>query len=454
MFKFLIPLFFSAMPLIAQELTAFEEITYRAEVNPLNVASSLIFLGAIIHTLCARRIATYSKEIHEKDGKTFTSEILRYLGEIEIIFGLWVIPLLFVMSFLYGWGVAIDYLQTRDYSEAIAVTVILTISSSSPIVNLVERGMRYFAKIGNFTVTSWWFSLIVIGPILGSFITEAGAIIVTAMLLAKKVFSRKLSSKFAYATLGLLFTNISIGGLLTNFASPPVLIVSSKWQWDTLYMLINFGWKSVLSILISTFFYYLFFKKELKRLGTSVSHDDIKPKKTSFPITAVHILFLIFTVINIHESIIVVGLFVLFMYFVQVTRHHQSEVKIKPAVLVGFFLAGLVIHGGLQGWWIAPLLHSASASLLLTTAVVLGPFFDNAALAYLATLIPNLSEGAKYAFMVGATTAGGLTIIANAPNPAGYQILSPYFSKGISAKRLFLSALIPMGISIIIFLIF
>lgn len=435
-------------------LSSLEEIIYKAGANPLNVAATFIFFCAVVHTLCSRKIYSYSRKIHEDNGKTFRSEILRYLGEIEIIFGLWVIPLLLVMSSLYGWQVSLEYMRTRDYSEAIAIAVIMMLASSSPIVNFVEQGMRFFARMGNYSVSAWWLTLITLGPILGSFITEAGAIMITSLLLAKKVYSRKLSSKLAYATLGLLFTNISIGGLLTNFASPPALIVASKWGWTTPFMLANFGWKSVLSIALTTLCYFLFFKKELNKLGSSVDHEDIAPKKTPLWITFTHIGFLIFTVINLHEPILFVGSFILFLGFVQATRKHQSAIKIKPALLVGFFFAGIVIHGGLQEWWIEPLLHSMDAKWMMLTALTLGPFLDNAALAYLATFIPNLSEAAKYSFMVGAITAGGLTIIANAPNPAGYQILSPFFSRGISAKRLFLGALFPMALSLLIFIVF
>jgi hypothetical protein len=52
----------------------------------------------------------------------------------------------------------------------------------------------------------------------------------------------------------------------------------------------------------------------------------------------------------------------------------------------------------------------------------------------------------------GALTGGGLTVIANAPNPAGFSILKPSFEEGaISALYLFLYALPPTIIAIIAF---
>jgi Na+/H+ antiporter NhaD/arsenite permease-like protein len=111
--------------------------------------------------------------------------------------------------------------------------------------------------------------------------------------------------------------------------------------------------------------------------------------------------------------------------------------------LVGFFLAGLVVHGGLQGWWIEPVLSRLGEKPLFFGAAVLTAFNDNAAITYLATLVPGFSEEMKYAVVAGAVVGGGLTVIANAPNPAGQSILGRFFPDGISPVKLFLGALLP-----------
>ncbi len=102
-------------------------------------------------------------------------------------------------------------------------------------------------------------------------------------------------------------------------------------------------------------------------------------------------------------------------------------------MLVGFFLASLVIHGGCQKWWIAPVLSGLTNGRLMIGAIVLTAFNDNAAITYLASLVPGFPPSLKYAVVAGAVTGGGLTVIANAPNPAGQSILAPSFGKdGIS----------------------
>ncbi len=102
------------------------------------------------------------------------------------------------------------------------------------------------------------------------------------------------------------------------------------------------------------------------------------------------------------------------------------------------------MHGGLQGWWLEPLLGRLGQYPLLIGATVLTAFNDNAAITYLSTLVPNLPEALKQAVVSGAIAGGGLTVIANAPNPAGQSLLRRYFPDGdISPLKLLLAALFP-----------
>jgi Na+/H+ antiporter NhaD/arsenite permease-like protein len=135
------------------------------------------------------------------------------------------------------------------------------------------------------------------------------------------------------------------------------------------------------------------------------------------------------------------------------TATHQNKVELKGPIMVGFFLGGLIIHGGLQAWWIAPVLGSLAELPLMLTATVLTAFNDNAAITYLATLVPNLAEASKYAVVAGAVTGGGLTVIANAPNPAGQSILGRFFEHGVNPLKLLIAALIPTIIMGICFMV-
>jgi hypothetical protein len=450
----------------------------RIEAEPFNLVATIIFFLAIAHTFAAptflRLSHRFEREHREQLAKagpkaqpgsreevSFKAQLFHFLGEIEAIFGIWVVPLLIAITFSKGWSQARDYMaQGAKFIEPIFVVVIMTIAASRPILKLSEQLMAFVAAIGKGSPAAWWLSILTIGPILGSFITEPAAMTISALLLAEKFYERRPSAKFAYATLGLLFVNISVGGTLTHFAAPPVLMVAEKWGWGMSRMITEFGWKAVVGIIVANIVYYMSFRREFGSLSSSGqgSETPTNSQSTSNPIpvwvTFVHVLFLAWTVMNNHYPALFIGGFLFYIAFTQATEHHQTELALRPALLVGFFLAGLVVHGGLQGWWIGPTLRRLDEVPLFFGAAALTAFNDNAAITYLASLVPGFSESLKYVVVAGAVAGGGLTVIANAPNPAGQSILAKFFPDGISAAKLFFGALIPTLVLCAAFLLF
>ena len=316
--------------------------------------------------------------------------------------------------------------------------------------------MGWAARLGGGSAAGWWFAILTVGPLLGSFVTEPAAMTICALLLGKKFYQRGPAPGLAYATLGLLFVNISVGGTLTHFAAPPVLMVAGKWGWNMRHMLEAYGWKAAVGIVCANGLYLGWFRREFKRLNTAAPpQEEAADGERGVPlwVTGVHIFFLAWTVMNNHEPVLFIGGFLFYVAFAQATEHHQSELALRPALLVGFFLAGLVVHGGLQGWWIAPVLGNLSELPLFFGATILTAFNDNAAITYLASLVPTFSDTLKYAVVAGAVAGGGLTVIANAPNPAGQSILGRYFEDGISSLKLLMGALVPTLVMIAAFLL-
>ena len=178
--------------------------------------------------------------------------------------------------------------------------------------------------------------------------------------------------------------------------------------------------------------------------------SDLVPKW----VITIHALFLIWSVVNAHEPVLLIAGLLFFLGFYQVTGFYQNRLDFKPALLVAFFLSGLMIHGTLQAWWIGPLLGSLNTTGLNIASILLSSFNDNASIAYLGTLVSDMNPSLKYALFTGAITGGGLTIIANAPNAVGRSILKSYFPDNISSVKLFCYALPPTVISAIIFGIF
>jgi hypothetical protein len=316
--------------------------------------------------------------------------------------------------------------------------------------------VRLLAMIAGTSPARWWLALLTFGPLLGSIITEPAAMTICAVLLGRQFYQLGPSRPFMYATLGLLFVNVSVGGALTSFAAPPVLLVAGPWHWSTLFMLQHFGIRSVIGIVVGNTAYFLYFRKEFPGLYSErLRHfPDEAAVREEVPlwITAVHLAFLLWTILVAHEPALFVVGFLFFVGFSLATTAYQDELDIRSPLLVGFFLGGLVIHGGLQAWWIEPLLRHAAQYALLLGATVLTAFNDNAAITYLATLVPSLSDPMREAVVSGAICGGGLTVIANAPNPAGQSLLQKYFADGgVSPGGLFLAALFPTLVMLLIF---
>jgi hypothetical protein len=438
----------------------------RVQTEPLNLIATIIFALAITHTFLTAQFQKRSRSFEhrllrleeeaadpnialpekKRDHLIFWAQFYHFMGEIEAVFGIWLIPLFVAIILFKGWGAMVDYVGHVNVADAVFVVVIMAISGSLPILRLAETAISQVAKLGRSSPAALWMSILTIGPILGSFITEPAAMTICALLLRHRFYNLHPSGRLKYATLGLLFVNISVGGTLTHFAAPPVVLAASAWKWNMPFMAANFGWKAVIAIIVSNVLYWLAFRKEFNRLRQEHREfgNEEDRRRVPWSITVIHLLFLVWTVLNAHYPVLVVLGFLFFLAFVSATRHNQQGIALRPPLLVGFFLASLVIHGGCQSWWIGPVLKELSEWPLMICATVLTAFNDNAAITYLATLVPGFPDASRYAVMAGAVTGGGLTVIANAPNPAGQSILASRFGEaGISPLGLLLGAIVP-----------
>ena len=423
------------------QLTGLGEILrHRVQLAPLNFWVTLIFLGALGHTFITHKFRQWSHAFEQR--QPWLAHGLHLLGEVEIVFGVWCLPLVVLLLATAGWSETQEYLTQRvSYIEPLFVVVIMTIAATRPVLQLAERALATVASVGGGRPVAWWLAILTLAPALGSFITEPAAMTIAALLLAKQFYGRGPGNAFAHATLGLLFVNISVGGVLTHFAAPPVLMVARPWHWNTPFMLSHFGLAAMGGIVVANAVYWLAFRREFARLAAA----PVPAAEAAAPVPcwllALHIAFLVWSVENAHHALPLIAGFMVFLAVHFATRSYQAALQLRSPLLVGAFLAGLVIHGGLQQWWIAPVLGRLTETPLLLGAAALTAFNDNAAVTYLATLVPGLTAGMKTAVVAGAVAGGGLTVIANAPNPAGQAILSRFFPDGVSPIGLFLGAL-------------
>lgn len=446
-------------------------LTQRVMEEPFNAAATGIFAAAVLHTFLAPRFTVVAhrlqaradasaRSLGQPERPSVRAELLHFLGEIEVVFGLWALVLFGALALYADWATARHYFEsTVDYTEALFVIVIMAVAATRPILGFAEASLRRVARLGGTSPAAWWFTLLTIGPLLGSFITEPAAMTICALILARQFFDLQPPKSLKYATLGLLFVNVSLGGTLTHFAAPPVLMVARHWGWGSSFMMATFGWRAVVAITASTVLYFLVFRRELRGLAAHPSvgapdveiadEDSVGPGLLPVPawLVVTHLACMAWTVANAHYPVMFLGGFLFFIGFVRSTAAYQSRMELKSPLLVGFFLAGLVIHGGLQGWWIAPVLGRLSAWPLFVGATALTSINDNALITYLATLVPHLDDAMKVAVVQGAVVGGGLTVIANAPNPAGQALLGRFFDGAVSPVGLALGALPPTVIA-------
>lgn len=415
-------------------------------MNPttIELIGAVVFATALIHTFSTKFFE------HLAHTRPRHAGLWHLLGEVEVVFGFWAFVLVLAMFAVEGKPSAIHYLDTRNFTESLFVFAIMVAAASKPILQGAGWITRTLTRL--LPLPSGWafaFVVLTVVPLMGSFITEPAAMTLAALLLREGLYQHTDSTRLKYATLGVLFVNISIGGTLTPYAAPPVLMVASAWGWNLQYMFFNFGDKAALAILINAIGLVAVFHRELRALPNLTRPAEAAPPLL---VTLIHLVFLAGIVVFAHHPAVFMGLFMFFLGFTAAYERYQSPLILREGLLVAFFLAGLVVLGGQQQWWLEPLLMKMDETAVFFGATALTAITDNAALTYLGSLVPGLSEGFKYALVAGAVTGGGLTIIANAPNPAGAAILKSQFEDAsIHAGGLFLAALLPTCVALTCF---
>ena len=409
--------------------------------------SAGVFAIALLHTFGARQLERLS---HRYPGH---SGLFHLLGEVEVVFGFWAIVLIVLMAMLVGGTDALDYAESRNYTEPLFVFVVMVIAASRPVLQTVSQGVVAIAQAVpvRTPLATAWLGLAAV-PLLGSLITEPAAMTIAALLLAPQIFRPDVPEPPKYLALGVLFVNISIGGTLTSYAAPPVLMVAATWNWDSAFMFRNFGWKAALAVVANATIATWLIRRHLQAAPAPAPGDAVATRVPP-SVVVVHLALLAGVVLFAHHPIVFLGLFLLFLGYAQAYEHYQNPLILKEGLLVGFFLAGLVVLGGMQQWWLQPIVSGLEPIALFLGALGLTAITDNAALTYLGSLIVGLSDESKYMLVAGAVAGGGLTVIANAPNPAGVALLKRGFSdETVGAGSLLLGALGPTAIAASAFL--
>ncbi len=423
----------------------------------IEVIATVLFALAVIHTFS---VPVFARLAHRNGPH---AGLWHLLSEVEAVFGVWAFVLLVCMALISGVPDAVTYLDTRNFTEPAFVFAIMVVAASRPILVLVGQIVNLLARaLPMQEALARFFVIMAFVPLSGSFITEPAAMTLAALLLRDDYFRRPGQTGFKYLTIGVLFVNISIGGVLTAYAAPPVLMVAQTFGWDTAYMSTHFGWRAALAVVINASMLTWVCRRQLTsgEIGTGMhASENESPAQEQRPdvpwtVVAIHLSFLVGIVLSAHHPVVFLGILMLFIGYAGAYQRYQNPLLVREGLLVGFFLAGLVVLGGLQKWWLQDLLGGLPPTVLFWGAALLTALTDNAALTYLGSLVEGTSDLWRYMLVAGAVTGGGLTVIANAPNPAGFAILRRSFpDSSISPLKLLVAALVPTLVAAGMFLL-
>ncbi|HSV80164.1 MAG TPA: putative Na+/H+ antiporter [Ramlibacter sp.] len=398
----------------------------------------MLFALAVLHTFAAKQFERLSHRFPRHAG------LFHLLGEVEVVFGFWAIVLVLAMAVLGGGADALAYAESRQYTEPLFVFVVMVIAASRPVLHTVLGATQALSRRLPIPapLAAAWLGLAVV-PLVGSLITEPAAMTIAALMLGPQIFREQIPERLKYFALGVLFVNVSIGGTMTSFAAPPVLMVAGAWGWTSSFMFATFGWKAAIAVLVNASVAVLLLRRHLQH-GRRPFRGAPAHGRIPAAVAMLHIGFLAAVILLAHHPVAFLAVFLMFLGFAQAYERFQNTLILREALLVAFFLAGLVVLGGMQQWWLQPLVAKMSPRSLFFGTAALTAITDNAALTYLGSLIEGISDEAKYSLVAGAVAGGGLTVIANAPNPAGVALLKRGFAdESIGAAGLFAGALLP-----------
>ncbi|RXZ39070.1 hypothetical protein D9O50_04445 [Oxalobacteraceae bacterium CAVE-383] len=425
------------------------------ETGLIEIVGAVLFGLALIHTFAAKSFEILSHRYPNHAG------LFHLLGEVEVVFGIWAFVLVVAMALLSGPETALGYAESRHYTEPLFVFTVMVVAASRPVLEAVRGLITAIARSLPLrtNLAQVWLGLALV-PLAGSLITEPAAMTLAALILAPQIFRQGIPEWLKYGALGVLFVNVSIGGTLTSYAAPPVLMVAATWQWTTAFMAATFGWKAALAVLVNATGMVFMLRRHIpdqapaaNDAGGAATAQSAKNTPIPLVVTIIHFIFLVSVVLLAHHPVLFLSLFLFFIGYTNAYERHQNPLILKEGLLVGFFLAGLVVLGGMQQWWLQPIISNMQPTVLFFGALGLTAITDNAALTYLGSLIVGMSDHAKYMLVAGAVAGGGLTVIANAPNPAGVALLRRGFDdESIGAGGLLLGALPPTVIAALFFL--
>src|SRR3989304_3855571 len=143
-------------------------------MTPVEPLASVLFGLAVLHTFCVKRFARWARE---SPPGSVREHLLHFLAETEVVFGLWAAALFLGIAALNrSVSEAVHYIDGLNFTEPKFVFVIMVVAATRPVVKLAEALISRVARTLPLREgLSFYLAALILGPLLGSFITEPAA---------------------------------------------------------------------------------------------------------------------------------------------------------------------------------------------------------------------------------------------------------------------------------------
>src|SRR5919108_1097115 len=136
--------------------------------TPIELLATVLFGLAVLHTFCVKRFAHWA---HQHPPGSVTENLLHFLAETEVVFGLWAATLFLGIASLQGSvHAAVDYIEGLNFTEPKFVLVVMVVAATRPVVTLAEKLISLVARlIPAPESVAFYIAALIFGPLLGSF---------------------------------------------------------------------------------------------------------------------------------------------------------------------------------------------------------------------------------------------------------------------------------------------
>ena len=91
--------------------------------DPVNLIGAILFALALVHTFSTKAFEHLARRYPRHAG------LFHLLGEVEVVFGFWAFVLIVVLALMGGGASAIEYVESRQYTEPLFVFVVMVIAA-------------------------------------------------------------------------------------------------------------------------------------------------------------------------------------------------------------------------------------------------------------------------------------------------------------------------------------